>query len=130
MVNSISIKPTAGFIFDMDGTMIDNMRFHTDTWRQLLAERDLDIDMDEFQRHTSGKPTFDILRDMFGHELTEEEIKTFAERKELLYRDFYRPHLKAVAGLHVFLSAAREFRMALAVASSARRRNIGFVLED
>ena len=32
------------FIFDMDGTLIDNMRYHTEAWRTLMGENGLEFD--------------------------------------------------------------------------------------
>ena len=32
------------FIFDMDGTLVDNMQFHTAAWRQMLSENGVEMD--------------------------------------------------------------------------------------
>jgi beta-phosphoglucomutase family hydrolase len=128
MVDSCHSRSTSGFIFDMDGTMIDNMRFHTEAWVKLLAESSLEVDTEEFIRHSSGKPTHELLQEMFGDRMSEEERRQFAQRKEILYRDIYRPHLKPIEGLIPFLAKASEQGILLALASSARRANIEFVL--
>jgi beta-phosphoglucomutase len=128
MVNSSSLPPLPGFIFDMDGTMIDNMRFHTEAWTRLLAESTLEVDVEEFLRRSSGKPTHELLEEMFGEQMPETERRKFAERKEILYRDIYRPHLKAIPGLARFLEESQQQGIPLALASSARQRNIEFVL--
>ncbi len=128
MVGPLHSPPSAGFIFDMDGTMIDNMRFHTEAWVKLLAESDLELDVEDFIRHSSGKPTHELLREMFGDRMSEEERRQFAKRKEVLYRDIYRPHLTPIGGLISFLTQAKEQGIPLALASSARKANIDFIL--
>jgi beta-phosphoglucomutase family hydrolase len=128
MVDCPPVIPPIGFIFDMDGTMIDNMRFHTAAWVKLLAESDLEVDVEEFIRHGSGKPTHELLSEMFGDRMTEEERIQFAQKKEVLYRDIYRPHLKPIEGLTQFLTLAKARGIPLAIASSARQPNIEFIL--
>jgi len=113
----------------MDGTLIDNMSYHTAAWMRLFQEMDLNPDPDEFQRKHSGKPTFDVLGEIFSGNMDEEEILAFAERKELIYQEICRPHLKPLAGLDSFLKESKALGVALAVASSARQGNIDFILE-
>ena len=43
------------FIFDMDGTIVDNMSFHTQSWVAFFQRRGLDIDADAFFRATAGR---------------------------------------------------------------------------
>jgi beta-phosphoglucomutase len=120
---------TRAFIFDMDGTMVDNMEFHTQSWLELFTTLGVQLDAEEFQRQTSGKTTGETLRQIIGPHLSDDEIVALSERKESLYRNLYGPHLKPVAGLISFLDAARRLDIPMAVATSAGRGNIQFVLD-
>jgi beta-phosphoglucomutase len=122
------MSTSRAFIFDMDGTLVDNAGFHTQVWLQMLAEIGVRLTAKEFHRRTSGKRNAQILREILGPELSDEEIASYAERKELLYRVAYGPHLKLVAGLDGFLEGARRLDVPMAVATSANRCNIEFVL--
>ena len=121
--------PTGGFIFDMDGTLVDNMSFHEKTWLDLLAEQGVSVTVEEFQRRASGRTNPDIIREFLGDRMADHEIGEWTERKEALYREAYRPHLRAIAGLHHFLEAAEAQRIPLGVATSGTPDNVAFVLD-
>ncbi len=116
------------FIFDMDGTIVDNMRVHNQIWQTVLAEEGVQIDMDEFNRQTTGKKTSEILRLYLGEKATGAQISRLSEKKEAIYRQVFRPNLVAIAGLPGYLEQARRLRIPLALASSAGKVNIEYVL--
>jgi beta-phosphoglucomutase family hydrolase len=116
------------FIFDMDGTIIDNMRFHNQTWVKLLATEGIAIDLEHFARRTSGKKNPEILREFVGSHLSDAEIAAFSARKEVLYRELYRPHVKAIDGLEAFLKTAQNLQIPMALATSSDQINIAFIL--
>ncbi|MBC8077221.1 MAG: beta-phosphoglucomutase family hydrolase [Chloroflexales bacterium] len=115
------------FIFDMDGTIVDNMGWHAHVWVDMLADEGLIITPEEFNRQTAGKTNPVLLRQMLG-ELSDEQVAAFAERKEVRYRELFRPHLKAIAGLIPFVERARALSIPLALATSAGRANIAYIL--
>jgi beta-phosphoglucomutase family hydrolase len=119
---------TKAFIFDMDGTLVDNMRFHTRAWTTLLAEVGIDIDPDQFVRETAGLNNSDVLRQLIGPVITEEEIAEFSKRKERLYRRLYDSHVEAIAGAHEFLLATQDRGIPMALATAAGAENIEFIL--
>ena len=120
---------SGGFIFDMDGTLVDNMSFHERTWLDLFAEHGVTVTVDDFQRRASGRTGPDILRAFLGDRVAESEMGRWIDRKEALYRDAYRPHLRAINGLLDFLNAAAAEGIPLAVATSGTPENVEFVLD-
>jgi beta-phosphoglucomutase family hydrolase len=116
------------FIFDMDGTLIDNMRFHTRAWQTMLAENGVDLPADDFLVKTAGKTNREILpsifRNILPHQLTE-----LGERKETLYREFFLPHRQTVNGVVEFLEATRGLGIKTAVATAAPVKNVEFILD-
>lgn len=115
-------------IFDMDGTIVDNMGWHARVWVDMLAGEGLALSPEEFNRQTAGKTNPVLLRQLLG-ELSDEQVASFAERKEVRYRELFRPHLKPLPGLLPFLERARALGLRLALATSAGRANIAYVLE-
>ena len=51
-------------IFDMDGTIVDNMAFHTQSWITFFERRGRAIDADEFFRTTAGRQGKEIIRSL------------------------------------------------------------------
>lgn len=117
------------FIFDIDGTLVDNADFHTQAWAELLNEIGIGIDPVDLHRLNAGKTNTETLRALLGDRLSEAELKDLARRKESLYREAYRPHLQAIPGLYSFLFQARSMGVSMAVASSANEQNIAMILD-
>jgi beta-phosphoglucomutase family hydrolase len=116
-------------IFDMDGTIVDNMAFHTRSWVTFFERRGRDIDADEFFRTTAGRQGKEIIRSHMGEHLADEEVATLNHEKEAVYRELYAPHLKAVAGFGDLIADARSQGIALAVGTAAPPANVEFTLD-
>ena len=117
------------FIFDMDGTIVDNMDFHTRAWITFFERRGTAIDADEFFRTTAGRQGREIIRSYMGEQLSDVEVSDLNKEKEVVYRELYGPHRKTVPGFETLVRHARERRVALAVATAAPDANITFTLD-
>ncbi len=120
--------PFSAFIFDMDGTLLDNMGFHIKIWIEFLASIGVFIEEKVFIQRTVGRVNSEILRDLVNPALTDDEVAAYSLRKEIMYRERFKPHMKAVPGLHDFLERASRLHIPLALATSAGRENADFVL--
>jgi beta-phosphoglucomutase len=116
------------FIFDMDGTLVDNMQYHTRAWTALLAERGVHIDSASFVKQTAGLNNPDILRQFISPDLRPEELAELSRRKERLYRELYHPHVQGLPGVEKFLQAASDRGISLGLATAAGSDNIDFIL--
>ncbi|MBU0492879.1 MAG: HAD family phosphatase [Chloroflexi bacterium] len=123
------MRESRAFILDMDGTIVDNIPFHLQSWLALLTELGVSISEDEFMRRMIGKTNAETLHEMVDPAMPAGQLAEYAERKEALYRELFRPHLRLVPGLDEFLRAARDLGVPMAVATSAPPPNISFVLE-
>ena len=117
------------FIFDMDGTIVDNMAFHTQSWITFFERRGRAIDADEFFRTTAGRQGKEIIRSHMGEDLDDDEVATLNHEKEAVYRELYAPHLKSVAGFDDLIAQARAQGIALAVGTAAPTANVEFTLD-
>jgi beta-phosphoglucomutase family hydrolase len=115
------------FIFDMDGTMVDNMAWHCKTWVEFFLDEGIAVEEQEFMR-LAGKTTPELVRMFIGREVSDAEIAHLGDKKEFLYRCLYRPHIKPVKGLRALLRDARAHGIKLGVATAALPKNIEFTL--
>lgn len=117
-----------GFIFDLDGVIVDSNRVHSACWSEYLRrcgfEKPEDFDLRMF-----GRRNDDIVRDVFGPELEPAELLRHGAEKEKLYREMMAPVLRdhLVPGVAAFLERYRDVPMA--VATNAEPANADFVLD-
>jgi HAD superfamily hydrolase (TIGR01509 family) len=113
----------------MDGTIVDNMAFHSKSWVKFFASRGHDIDEDDFFRATAGRHGGEIIRTYLGDEYGVEQHGELIAEKETLYREMYGPHLAAHGGFEQLIEQARAEGVALVVGTAAPNENIAFTLD-
>lgn len=116
------------FLFDLNGTMIDDMQYHVKAWHRIFNELGANISMERMKSESYGKNHEVIERVMPGR-FTEEEKTEMSFAKERQYQKEYKPHLKLIDGLDVFLEKAYNQNIKMAIGSAAIMFNIDFVLD-
>ena len=119
------------FIFDLNGTMINDMEFHTRAWMHLM-NHDLggNFTWDEVKAQMYGKNP-EVLVRMFGaFRFTEDEMRELSFEKERRYQHEYLPQLALLPGLHQFLDKAHKAGIVMGIGSAAIPFNIDFVLDN
>lgn len=119
------------FIFDLNGTMINDMEHHTRAWMQLLNdELGGNFTWDEVKHQMYGKNP-EVLVRMFGPDrFTMDEMNSLSLEKEKQYQQVFLPHLKLLPGLAEFLEKAYQENIPMAIGSAAIPFNIDFVLDN
>ena len=117
------------FIFDMDGTIVDNMAYHTAAWIELFKRRNQAIDAREFFLATAGRHSREILRDRLDPCLSDADCAVLNEEKDAMYRELYGPHLKPMPGFEAFVAQAQARAIALAVGTAGSDGNVRFTLD-
>lgn len=122
---------TKAFLFDLNGTMINDMDFHNHAWHTILTQ-DLgaSISFDAVKKQMYGKNQ-DLLERVFGvGHFSQEQIDQISIEKEHRYQAAYRKHLALIAGLDDFLEKAKQSGIQMAIGSAAIPFNINFVLDN
>ncbi len=117
------------FIFDMDGVLTDNMRFHADSWVQLFQDFGLEgLDAERYLVETAGMKGLDVLRYFLDPNISETEAGRLTELKDFLYRVTSRKLITPLAGLDAFLDAAESRKILLGIGTGAGPKNIDYIL--
>ena len=116
-----------GIIFDLDGTMIDNMWIHYQAWQQKLAELGLELSIEEVKEKAYGVNE-DILERLFGKRFLPPQISQISAEKEAAYRELILPQLQLIRGLSEFLEKLKAAQIPMAVGTAAPPENVDFVM--
>jgi beta-phosphoglucomutase len=118
------------FIFDLNGTMINDMEYHLQAWYDILNhELGAGLSREEVKREMYGKNTEVLIRVFGPDHFSPEEAERLSVEKERRYQAAFRPHLKLIDGLDNFLKTAYQQGIRMAIGSAAISTNIDFVLD-
>lgn len=126
----INIKDIKAVIFDMDGTMIDNMSIHKEAWKEFCSRKGINLSDTDFKQKISGLKNDQIFINLFGNKLSESQIAEYASDKESVYRELYKPKIKEVPGLTDIILKIKKLNIKLAIATTAPKENRDFVLKE
>jgi HAD superfamily hydrolase (TIGR01509 family) len=116
------------FLFDLNGTVIDDMSFHIQSWYEILNSLGAIISYEETKLQCYGKNE-ELLERVFPGRFTAEEITAMIIEKETRYQENFRPFLKLIEGLDEFLEQAYESKIKMAIGSAAIPFNIDYILD-
>jgi beta-phosphoglucomutase len=116
------------FLFDLNGTMIDDMAFHIKAWHTILNSLGANVSMERTKLECYGKND-ELLERIFPGRFSVDEKRTMSLEKERQYQQDFRPLLKLLDGLPAFLESAYQQRIKMAIGSAAIMFNIDFVLD-
>jgi beta-phosphoglucomutase len=118
-----------GVVFDLDGTLTDNMRCHAEAFGAFLRRHGLPELTMAMRVRIDGKRNAEIFPILFGRDVTPAEIAQFEEEKESAYRELSRARLAPTAGAVTLLDRLAARRIGVAVATSAPAKNVEHTLE-
>ncbi|MDP2680112.1 MAG: HAD family phosphatase [Rhodoferax sp.] len=115
-------------IFDMDGTMIDSMGYHAQSWALFADQHGLHIEIDDLMRRTTGRTGAECMRELFQRDLANDEACALIAQKEQLYRELFGPVFAEVAGFKSFYAQALARDLKLGVGTAGDQHNIAFAM--
>src|SRR5215831_2849798 len=120
-------KNKNAFLFDLNGTMINDMQYHIQAWHNILNSLGANISMEKMKEECYGK-NHELLERIFPNRFSYAEKDKMSFEKEREYQKTFLPHLKLIPGLDDFLRKGYEARIPMAIGSAAIMFNIDFVL--
>lgn len=122
------LKNYKALLFDLNGTMIDDMGYHIKAWHRILNELGANLSMERVKEECYGK-NHELLERVFPGRFTQEEKDKLSIEKETQYQAEFRPHLQLIDGLDAILGKANAAGIKMAIGSAAIMFNIAFVID-
>ncbi len=126
--NFIQTHPIHALLFDLNGTMVHDMPYHTRAWHQIFVSLGVDITYEDTKKECYGKNEEVIERVMPGQFPL--DVRTeMGWKKEAIYRREFEAELGLIPGLSAFLQEASQQNLKMAIGSAAIKENIDFVID-
>jgi len=110
--------------------MINNMSTHKKAWKEFCFRKGFILSDDDFKQKISGFKNDQIFLNLFGDNLSQSEITEYADEKESVYRELYKPIIKETSGLTEIIQKIKKLNIKLAIATTAPKANRDFVLKE
>jgi beta-phosphoglucomutase len=117
-------------IFDIDGTIVDNMHLHAEAFAAFAARHGLPPLTSEDRARLDGRRNSEIFPILFKREVPREEWLAYEREKEGLYRELSRGRLSPLKGLHALIDRLRSRGVQMALATSAPELNVIHTLRE
>ena len=118
-----------GAIFDFNGTLFWDTAFHDRAFDFFLKRYGIQLTDAEKRVKIHGQSNSDIMRTIFGAQLTDKETDDYAQEKELIYRQLCVNDLKLAQGAEELFDFLKEKGILFTIATSAGIENVSFYFE-
>jgi HAD superfamily hydrolase (TIGR01509 family) len=119
----------AAAIFDMDGVLVDSNPHHVAKWAELLKARKIPFNPKDLPGQILGQRNDHAFRYFFGPDLSQREMRELEIKLEENFRKAFAPHARPLPGLEALIQKLDAANVPMAVASSAMRDNVEFVVK-
>ena len=115
-------------IFDMDGVLVDNNKYHNIAWLEFCKRKNFKISVEDITSRF-GNLNDEYFKFLYGKQLPKEESDRLGEEKEAIYREIYANDIQPAEGLIPLLKDLKKQGFRIGVATSANQNNLDFVLD-
>ena len=118
-----------GFLWDLDGVLVDTGEFHYISWIETLPKFGLHMTREQFVA-TFGMNNTGVLTSLLGYIPTSEYVTEVGGMKEEAFRSAVKGHGKLLPGVQHWLGTLHRLGIRQAVASSAPIENVTALVEE
>jgi beta-phosphoglucomutase len=134
---SDALPPPAGIrfspkavIFDIDGTIVDNMHLHAEAFAVFAERHGLPPLTKDDRARLDGRRNSEIFPILFKRDVPRDEWQAYEHEKEGLYRELSRGRLSPMKGLHQLIDRLTADGIPVALATSAPKPNVTHTLAE
>jgi HAD superfamily hydrolase (TIGR01509 family) len=126
----MTLSQVGAVIFDIDGTIVDNMHLHAEAFARFAERHGLPPLTTEDRARLDGRRNSEIFPILFKREVPRDEWLAYEHEKEGLYRELSRGRLMPMKGLHGLIDRLRASGIPMALATSAPEANVTHTLGE
>ena len=123
-----NFKEYLAFLFDLNGTMIDDMPYHIKAWHRVLNNVGAEVSLDQIKAECFGK-NHEFLDRLFPGRFSDSEKNEMSLAKEKQYQQAFKSQLQLIKGLHNFLSESHNAGIKIAIGTAAIMNNVDYILD-
>ena len=128
-MNYTTERPRA-IIFDIDGTIVDNMHLHAEAFGLFAEHHQLPPLTPDDRARLDGRRNSEIFPILFNRDVPRDEWLAYEHEKESLYRELSRGRLVPMRGLTSLIDRLKSESIAVALATSAPEPNVTHTLAE
>ena len=113
----------------MDGVICHTNPHHSKAFQSFFQKRGMDPSEEEYAAHMYGKSNSYIFSHFLGRPVSGDELQSYEDEKEGLFREIYADHVKPIDGYLDFLNLLVDKEYKLGVATSAPIANMDLILD-
>lgn len=120
-----------GVIFDFNGTLLDDGKYHFEAWKQLAKKYfDYNLTEKELQYTLNGLPNEAIINYLAKANIIKEDNLKYSKEKEALYRQaLIKAKPSLIKGAVQLFQTLNTFSIPFTIASASIKENIDFFIE-
>lgn len=123
-------KKTGGVIFDFNGTLFWDSEYQEKSWDEYLESHNISMTPAQKKEYIHGRNGRDTFEFLFNRKLSDQELETYTEEKEMLYRKECLKHeMKLAPGAEKFLEYLNSEKIPIAIATASGKSNVDFFIE-
>ncbi|HUX13751.1 MAG TPA: HAD family phosphatase [Spirochaetia bacterium] len=119
-----------GVVFDFNGTLYWDTKFHNQAWDLFLARHRIVLSDAEKHARLHGKNNADIIPHIFPLKLSADEIEKLGSEKEAIYRDIcMRTQMNLAPGAIELIEFLLDRAIPYTIATASTKENVEFYFE-
>jgi beta-phosphoglucomutase-like phosphatase (HAD superfamily) len=115
-------------IFDMDGVIVDTEPLHIKAEKQIMRKHGINVSTQELRKYTGTTAKFEFEELIRKHKINATVEELFKEKENILFK-LLEGNVRPTKGITELIKSPKRHGVKLAIASSAHRKLIEYVLE-